>query len=129
MVPDRGHRLAPPAPAGAAADPRRLSIAHLEENLAAAGLRLSEQELGLLPRWIPPLLVDRRRHTMAAEETDLPKVSAPARRALLGAGYTRLEHLTEVRESEVMRLHGMGPNAMRVLRDALHERGLSFRDG
>jgi hypothetical protein len=66
---------------------------------------------------------------MAAEETDLPKVSAPARRALLGAGYTRLEHLTKVRESEVMRLHGMGPNAMRVLRDALQERGLSFRDG
>jgi hypothetical protein len=28
-----------------------------------------------------------------------------------------------------MRLHGMGPNAMAVLRDALKERGLSFRDG
>jgi hypothetical protein len=37
---------------------------------------------------------------MEAEATDLPKLSAPARRALLGAGYTRLEHLTEVRESE-----------------------------
>jgi DNA integrity scanning protein DisA with diadenylate cyclase activity len=60
------------------------------------------------------------------EATDLPRLPAPARRALLGAGYTRLEHLTEVSESEVMRLHGMGPKAMRVLRDALHERGLSF---
>ena len=29
---------------------------------------------------------------------------------------------------EVMRLHGMGPKAMRVLRDALRERGLSFRE-
>jgi hypothetical protein len=66
---------------------------------------------------------------MEAEETNLPKLAAPARRALLGAGYTRIEHLTEVRESEVMRLHGMGPKAMRVLRDALQERGLSFRDG
>jgi hypothetical protein len=65
---------------------------------------------------------------MEAEATGLPKLSAPARRALLGAGYTRLEHLTEVRETEVMRLHGMGPKAMRVLRDALRERGLSFRD-
>jgi hypothetical protein len=55
---------------------------------------------------------------MEAKATDLPELSAPARRALLGAGYTRLEHLTEVRESEVMRLHGMGPKAMRVLRDA-----------
>ena len=61
------------------------------------------------------------------EQSDLPKLAAPARRALLGAGYTRLEQLTEVSESEVMKLHGMGPNAMRVLREALEERGLSFR--
>jgi hypothetical protein len=27
-----------------------------------------------------------------------------------------------------MQLHGMGPNAMRALRTALEERGLSFRD-
>jgi len=66
---------------------------------------------------------------MGTEETDLPKLAAPARRALMGAGYTRLEHLTEVKESEVMRLHGMGPNAMRALRTALEERGLSFRAG
>jgi hypothetical protein len=66
---------------------------------------------------------------MGTEATDLPKLAAPARRALTGAGYTRLEDLTEVKESEVMRLHGMGPNAMAVLRDALKERGLSFRDG
>jgi hypothetical protein len=55
---------------------------------------------------------------MGTEATDLPKLAAPARRALLAAGSTRLEHLTEVREAEVMKLHGMGPNAMRVLRDA-----------
>jgi hypothetical protein len=66
---------------------------------------------------------------MGAEENDLPKLAAPARRALIGAGCTRLEHLTEVKESDVMKLHGMGPNAMRVLRNALKERGLSFRDG
>jgi hypothetical protein len=66
---------------------------------------------------------------MGTEGTDLPKLSAPARRALLGAGYTRLEHLTRAKESDVMKLHGMGPNAMRVLRDALRERGLSFREG
>jgi hypothetical protein len=65
---------------------------------------------------------------MEAEAADLPKLPAPARRALLGAGYTRLEQLTEVSESEVMRLHGMGPKAMQVLRNALQERGLTFRD-
>jgi hypothetical protein len=66
---------------------------------------------------------------MGTEETYLPRMAAPARRALQGAGYTRLEDLTKVTESDVMRLHGMGPNAMQVLRNALSERGLSFRDG
>jgi hypothetical protein len=65
---------------------------------------------------------------MGSEATGLPKLAAPARRALAAAGYTRLEDLTKVTESEVMRLHGMGPNAMRALRTALEERGLSFRD-
>ena len=49
---------------------------------------------------------------MGTDETNLPKIAAPARRALQGAGYTRLEDLTKVTESDVMRLHGMGPNAM-----------------
>jgi hypothetical protein len=66
---------------------------------------------------------------MGTEETYLQRMAAPARRALQGAGYTRLEDLTKVTESDVMRLHGMGPNAMQVLRNALSERGLSFRDG
>jgi hypothetical protein len=66
---------------------------------------------------------------MGTEETYLPRMAAPARRALQGAGYTRLEDLTKVTESEVMKLHGMGANAMGVLRNALAERGLSFRDG
>ena len=63
---------------------------------------------------------------MGTEESNLPKLAAPARRALLAAGYTRLEDLAKVKESEVMALHGMGPNAMKTLRRALEERGLSF---
>jgi len=64
---------------------------------------------------------------MNTDGSDLPKVSAPALRALTAAGYTRLEHLTEVTESELLKLHGMGPKAVRILRDALAERNLSFR--
>jgi DNA-directed RNA polymerase alpha subunit len=64
---------------------------------------------------------------MGADATDLPKLAAPARRALLAAGYTSLKDFTEVTEPEVMKLHGMGPNALRALRQALEERGLSFR--
>jgi len=66
---------------------------------------------------------------MGTEGTDLPKLAAPARRALIGAGYTRLGDLTKVKASDVMKLHGMGQSAMEVLRAALEERGLSFRDG
>jgi hypothetical protein len=66
---------------------------------------------------------------MGSEASDLPKLAAPARRVLAGAGYIRLEDLTKATESEVMQLHGMGPNAMRALRTALEERGLSFREG
>jgi hypothetical protein len=59
-------------------------------------------------------------------ESDLPKLSAPAMRALAGAGYYRLEQFTQVSEAEVLALHGMGPNAMKSLRTALAEKGLSF---
>jgi len=66
---------------------------------------------------------------LGTEETDLPKLAAPARRAPHGAGHTRLEDLTKVTEPEVMKPHGMGANALQALRNALRERGLCFRDG
>jgi hypothetical protein len=54
------------------------------------------------------------------------KLSQPAQRALASAGFTRLEELTTVSEAELGKLHGMGPKAIRQLRDALAERSLSF---
>ena len=59
--------------------------------------------------------------------SDLPKLAAPARRALSGAGYVRLEQLASVRETDIAELHGMGSSAMASLREALAARGLSFR--
>lgn len=70
----------------------------------------------------------RSDEAMGFDDSELPKVAAPARRALAGAGYVRLEQLTAVSETELARLHGMGPSAIDVLRKALTERGLSFRD-
>lgn len=40
-------------------------------------------------------------------------------RALYGAGYTRLEQLTQVSEAELGKLHGMGPKALSILKEAL----------
>lgn len=58
-----------------------------------------------------------------------PKLAAPAQRALAGAGYTRLEQLTQVTEAELKTLHGMGPKAIAQLRQALAEAGLDFANG
>ncbi len=62
-----------------------------------------------------------------SDEDGLPKLSAPARRALSAAGYTRLEQLAQASESELKELHGMGPTAIDALAAALRERGLTFR--
>jgi hypothetical protein len=55
----------------------------------------------------------------------LPRIGAPATRALTEAGYTDLDQLAGVPEAELSRLHGMGPEALRLIREALHERGPS----
>ena len=60
-------------------------------------------------------------------ESGLPsELANPARRALVGAGYRRLEQLTGVTEAEVRQLHGIGPKAIEQLRRALAAKGLSF---
>lgn len=63
------------------------------------------------------------------KESDLPlKLGKPARRALEGAGYLRLEQVAEKSEAELLQLHGMGPKAIGQLREALDEKGLSFAE-
>jgi uncharacterized protein YdhG (YjbR/CyaY superfamily) len=63
------------------------------------------------------------------DDAGFPNLAAPARRALSAAGYTRLDQLAQVSEPALRKLHGMGPTAIAALRDALHERGLSFHPG
>lgn len=66
---------------------------------------------------------------MAQQESDFPAgLSEPARRALSGAGYVRLEQLSRVSEAEIKRLHGMGPKGIRLLCQALEAKGLSFAE-
>jgi predicted Fe-Mo cluster-binding NifX family protein len=59
--------------------------------------------------------------------TPLPKLAAPAQRALAGAKVASLEALAKKSEAEVAALHGMGPDAMATLKAALGEAGLKFR--
>jgi uncharacterized protein YdhG (YjbR/CyaY superfamily) len=74
----------------------------------------------------PPI---RRTHVHNDDDAGFPKLGAPARRALSAAGYTRVNQLAQVSEPDLKKLHGMGPTAIAALRDALHERGLSFHPG
>lgn len=59
--------------------------------------------------------------------TPFPKTSAPAQRALENAGITSLEALARHTEKEIAALHGMGPKAIRILKEAMQEKGLMFR--
>jgi DNA-directed RNA polymerase alpha subunit len=64
--------------------------------------------------------------TSNQQQSDLPKLSQPAYRALAGAGIQRLQQLTRFSEAEIKQLHGMGPKALGELRQALADKGLSF---
>ena len=63
---------------------------------------------------------------MTSPLANLPKVGAPATRALIGAGYTRLDQLAGIPRADLARLHGMGPKALAILQSALAAHGLSL---
>lgn len=67
--------------------------------------------------------------TTGKRENDLPKLAAPARRALTGAGLGNLAQLSRRTEAEVADLHGIGPNALATLKAAMKAKGLSFKQG
>jgi hypothetical protein len=61
--------------------------------------------------------------------SDFPKgVGQPAIRALALIGVTRLEQLVNHREADLLKLHGVGPSGIRVLKAALAEKGLAFAE-
>jgi len=55
------------------------------------------------------------------------KLAAPAHRALANAGIETFAQLSKKTEKEVMELHGMGPNAMVKIKEAMKEKGLAFK--
>ena len=61
------------------------------------------------------------------EPTEFPKgIGKVARRELALNGYTRYEQLTAVTAKQLLKIHGVGPKAIRILEEELHARGLSF---
>jgi hypothetical protein len=58
---------------------------------------------------------------------DLPRaIGRPALSALMGAGLTSLESVAAKTEAELLALHGVGPKAVRILRETLASKGMSL---
>jgi DNA-directed RNA polymerase alpha subunit len=63
----------------------------------------------------------------AAKTGFLSSLPAPARHALEGAGIKTLVQLSKMTGPELLKLHGMGPDAVGKIRVALKAEGLYFK--
>lgn len=71
----------------------------------------------------PSAVINEQQST---NDNAFPKgVPRPAIRALMSAGYTRFDQLAGASEAELLELHGVGPKAIRVVRQALLDQGLA----
>ena len=59
--------------------------------------------------------------------TDLPEIGQVARRELAAHGITTLEEVARRTEQELLAIHGVGPKAVRILREALAATGRSLQ--
>ncbi|GEA87490.1 hypothetical protein [Cellulomonas cellasea] len=56
------------------------------------------------------------------------RIGRPALGALAHVGVTTLQEVSRRSEAELLALHGVGPRAVRLLREALAAEGLTLRD-
>ncbi len=54
------------------------------------------------------------------------KISAPALRALLNAKVEKLSDLRKFTEPQLLKLHGMGPKALTMLKSAMRKKKITF---
>lgn len=104
-------------------DVRKLKELGLTESLDI-GYRLSPRGAAVLDAITGSPRTDR---PAAPEGTPLPRIGAPATRALRAQGIWTLEQVQPLSEAELAALHGVGPVAIRLLRAAFTERGWDWR--
>jgi DNA uptake protein ComE-like DNA-binding protein len=56
----------------------------------------------------------------------LPRIGAPATRALAAAGYTKLGEFADVPRGDLLKVHGVGPKALQIIDEALGRHGLGL---
>ncbi len=64
---------------------------------------------------------------LATTGTPLPRIGAPANRALAALGVRYLEQLLDWSAAELRAVHGIGPRAVEIIEDALAEQGWRLR--
>jgi hypothetical protein len=113
-----------------AAFPTAVRLTH---GTRATGVRIGLADINgqQLNHWVRRAWLARAPQQLAAQaaaaETaaagavgDLPKaIGRPATQALAGAGVTELSQVAEISDAELLALHGVGPKAVRILREAL----------
>ena len=86
--------------------------------------------------WLNQVPQDLASAARAAMKSDAPSgpdalpkaIGKPATRALLLAGISNLEQVSAHTESHLLELHGVGPRALKILRDALSATGRTLAD-
>lgn len=59
---------------------------------------------------------------------DLPRIGRPANSALLAQGVMTLGEVADFGKKRLLALHGVGPKAIRILTEALEERGIEWAE-
>ncbi len=104
-------------------DVRKLKELGLTESLDI-GYRISPRGAAVVDAESGTPQVDR---PLTPAGTPIPRIGAPATRALRAIGVVTLEQVRALSEPELRALHGVGPMAVRFLREALAERGWTFQ--
>ncbi|WP_199171373.1 RNA polymerase alpha subunit C-terminal domain-containing protein [Sporosarcina sp. P18a] len=58
----------------------------------------------------------------------LSKLSSPARNALVHNGIDTLQKLSKYTEKEILKIHGIGPASLPIMRTFLEKESLSFKE-
>jgi len=104
-------------------DVRKLKELGLTESLDI-GYRLSPRGAAVLDA-----MTGETRERETRDGTPLPRIGAPATRALRAHDIWTLEQVRELSEDELLAMHGVGPIAVKLLREAFVEHGWTWGSG
>lgn len=72
-----------------------------------------------------PLPIDLIKRVVIYRKDEMPYIGKPAASALAAIGVTKASQLKDFTEEDLLVIHGIGPKAIRILRDA----GVIFKEG